>query len=78
MVQTHLCDCHFEDGLDIVEVGLLARGNDITTFDLFGVKCGVAICYDAYFDEFIKLYGLAGRNLCMQFASNFRKTISVN
>lgn len=58
--QVHLCDVHFEDGMKIVEVGKLTPGNDITTFDVNGFKCGIAICYDSCFDEYIKLYGKVG------------------
>lgn len=56
-----MCDIHFQNGVEIIEVGVLSPGNDITTFEVFGVKCGIAICADACFDEFVKLYGLAGR-----------------
>lgn len=60
--QAHLCDCHLENGVDVVEVGTLSPGDDITTFRIHGFKCGIAICYDGCFDEFIKLYGRAGIN----------------
>lgn len=56
-----MCDVHFADGLDIVEVGKLTAGNDITTFHVNGFKCGIVICYDSCFDEFIKLYGKVGK-----------------
>lgn len=57
----HLCDIHFNE-TDVVEVGKLSAGDDITTFEvLYGFKCGVAICYDAKFDEFIKLYKSVGK-----------------
>lgn len=55
-----MCDIHLENDVDIVEVDKLSAGNDITTFHVNGFKCGVAICYDANFDEFVKLYGKAG------------------
>lgn len=55
-----MCDIHLENEIDIVEVDKLTAGNDITTFQVNGFKCGVAICYDANFDEFVKLYGKAG------------------
>lgn len=60
--QVHLCDIHLENDVDIVEVDKLTAGNDVTTFHVNGFKCGVAICYDANFDEFVKLYGKAGMN----------------
>lgn len=56
----HLCDIHLENEIDIVEVDKLTAGNDVTTFQVNGFKCGVAICYDANFDEFVKIYGKAG------------------
>lgn len=56
-----MCDVHFDNGDKIVEVGTLTPGDDITTFQLNGFKCGIAICYDGCFDEFIKLYGKAGK-----------------
>lgn len=54
---------HFENGLDIDEVSTLTAGNDATTFEVDGVKCGVAICHDGSFDEFIKIYGKIGEAL---------------
>lgn len=44
----------------IVEVNKFEPGNEITTFKVKGIKCGLAICYDAFFDEFIKIYGREG------------------
>lgn len=58
-----MCDIHLENEIDIVEVDNLIAGNDITTFQVNGFKCGVSICYDANFDEFVKLYGKAGEIL---------------
>lgn len=58
-----MCDHHLEGGIDVVEVGILSPGDDIVTFQLNGLKCGIAICYDAWFDEFMKLYGRAGKKL---------------
>lgn len=59
-LQVHLCDIHFENGVDIVEVNRFSPGNDMTTFEVNGIKCGVAICYDGFFEEFIKMYTKAG------------------
>ncbi|CEM61089.1 carbon-nitrogen family hydrolase [Treponema phagedenis] len=41
------------------EYGLFERGNQISTFEIDGVKCGVAICYDVRFPEWIRKYALA-------------------
>lgn len=49
------------DGVDIDEVSYLKPGNDVTTFDIDGVKTGVAICYDGFHQEFINLYGKLGK-----------------
>lgn len=56
-----MCDVHFENGLEVVEAGKLTAGDDITTFQVNGIKCGIAICYDSNFDDFIKLYGKVGK-----------------
>lgn len=55
-----MCDIHFENESDIVEVNRFTPGENTTTFEVNGIKCGVAICYDAFFDEFIKTYRKAG------------------
>jgi len=57
--KTHLCDIVL-DGCVIKEVDYLKPGNGITTFVVDGVKCGVAICFDASFSGFIHLYKQAG------------------
>lgn len=71
----HLCDIHYEKGnVDIVEVGILSPGNDITTFLIDGIKCGLAICYDVEFDEFIKIYGKVGKSLSFTWPYQFNST----
>lgn len=57
--KTHLCDIDLAD-CKIKEVDYLKPGNGITTFDIDGIKCGVAICFDASFTGFIHLYRQAG------------------
>jgi len=57
--KTHLCDVELEDVV-IKEIDYLKPGNGITTFVVDGVKCGVAICFDASFSGFIHLYKQAG------------------
>ena len=37
---------------------IFSAGNEIKTFELDGVKCGVAICYDIRFPEFIRKISL--------------------
>lgn len=60
---------------DIVEVNKFEPGNEITTFNVKGFKCGLAICYDAFFDEFIKIYGREGE---VEVSSNFGNKIIIN
>lgn len=45
------------------ESSALTPGNQVTTFEMDGIKCGLAICYDMYFEEFAKLYRKAGVEL---------------
>ena len=39
---------------------IFSAGNEIKTFDLDGAKCGIAICYDLRFPEFIRKIALTG------------------
>ena len=39
---------------------IFTAGNKLSTFELDGVKCGVAICYDLRFPEFIRKLALTG------------------
>lgn len=45
------------------ESSTLTPGNKVTTFEIDGVKCGVAICFDINFGEFFHLYRLEGVQL---------------
>jgi len=58
--KVHLCDIHMGNGLDIDEVSYLKPGNEVTTFEIDGVKFGLAICYDGFHHEFINLYAKLG------------------
>ena len=60
--QVHSSNAHNET-FNIVEVDKFKAGNEITTFNVNGFKCGLAICYDAFFDEFVKIYGREGGEL---------------
>lgn len=42
------------------EEKIFSAGNKIKTFELDGVKCGIAICYDLRFPEFIRQIALEG------------------
>lgn len=67
-----MCDIRLENGFDIVEVDKLTAGSDITTFQVNDFKCGIAICYDANFDEFVKIYGQAGKTHIVIYAVNYK------
>lgn len=71
-----MCDVHFET-LDVVEVGPLTAGDDITTFSIDGIKCGVAVCYDATFDEFIKIYAKVGKSLALFVSINCSSSMAL-
>lgn len=42
------------------EDDLFEKGESITTFELDGVKCGIATCYDIRFPEWIRMIALEG------------------
>ena len=42
---------------------VFCAGDKISTFELDGIKCGVAICYDLRFPEFIRKIALAGAEI---------------
>lgn len=52
-----------KDVYKFTESSALTPGNQVTTYEIDGVKCGLAICYDMYFEEFAKLYRMAGVEL---------------
>lgn len=52
-----------KDVYKFTESSVLTPGNQVTTFQIDGVKCGLAICYDMYFEEFAKLYRKTGVEL---------------
>lgn len=67
-----MCNVHIENGSNYDETNTLTAGDDITTFYIGDIKCGVAICYDADFDEFIKIYRKVGSSKslgCQKFDS---------
>ena len=45
------------------ENDVFRAGDKISTFELDGIKCGVAICYDLRFPEFIRKIALAGAEI---------------
>lgn len=59
--QVHLFDIDIENVYKFTESSVLTPGKNITTFDVDGVKCGLAICFDMYFEEFAKCYRKAGQ-----------------
>lgn len=61
--KVYLCDINFENGPKLDEVHVFTPGDDVTVFEIDGVRCGVAICNDTCFDEFIKIYRKLGNNV---------------
>lgn len=68
--QVHLANIKIENVCDIDETSLSA-GDHVTTFDLDGIKCGVAICYDINFDDYIKLYRKEGEQCVYPILSDY-------
>lgn len=59
-LKVHLFDIDIKNVYKFTESSALTPGNNVTTFEIDGTKCGLAICYDMYFEEFAKLYRKAG------------------
>lgn len=59
----HLFDIDIKNVYKFTESAVLTPGREMTTFEIDGIKCGLAICYDMYFEEFAKLYRKAGVEL---------------
>lgn len=55
-----MCDINFENGTKLDEVSVFTPGNDVTVFKIDDIRVGVAICWDACYDEFIKIYRKLG------------------
>jgi len=45
------------------EEKIFSAGNEIKTFELDGVKCGIATCYDLRFPEFVRNIALRGTEI---------------
>lgn len=63
--KVHLCNIHMPCPIakmtcHLDEVSFLTPGDAVTTFDLDGIKCGVIICNDSRFDEFVRCYRKVG------------------
>lgn len=56
----NLCDINFENGTHLDERSVFTPGDDVTLFKIDDIRCGVAICWDACYDEFIKIYRKLG------------------
>lgn len=57
----HLFDIDIKGVYKFTESAVLTPGKNVTTFEIDGVKCGLGICYDMYFEEFAKLYRKKGK-----------------
>lgn len=51
----HLFDIDIPGKIKFKESDVLSPGNDITTFELCGMKIGIGICYDLRFFEMAAL-----------------------
>lgn len=61
--QVNLCAINFENGTKLDEVSVFTPGDDVTVFKIDDIRCGLAICNDAVFDEFVKIYRKLGTEL---------------
>lgn len=64
--KVHLCNIHMpcpiaKQTCHLDEVSFLTPGDAVTTFDLDGIKCGVIICNDSRFDEYVRCYRKVGK-----------------
>lgn len=59
----NLCAINFENGTKLDEVSVFTPGDDVTVFKIDDIRCGLAICNDAVFDEFVKIYRKLGTEL---------------
>lgn len=61
--KVHLFDVELKGVYKFTESEALTPGKQFTTFMIDGIKCGLAICYDINFVEFMKLYRMEGVEL---------------
>ncbi|XP_030762381.1 omega-amidase NIT2 [Sitophilus oryzae] len=54
----HLFDIDIPNGITFKESDVLAAGNNLSSFEVNGIKVGLGICYDLRFEELAKLYRL--------------------
>lgn len=59
----NLCDINFENGTKLDERSVFTPGDDVTVFKIDDIRCGLCICWDATYDEFIKIYRKLGCEL---------------
>ncbi|CAH0687946.1 unnamed protein product [Spodoptera exigua] len=58
--KVHLFDIDIPGRITFKESDVLSAGNSITTFDCYGVKIGIGICYDLRFFEMAQLMAKQG------------------
>mmetsp|Transcript_19663 Transcript_19663/g.28614 ORF Transcript_19663/g.28614 Transcript_19663/m.28614 type:complete len:330 (-) Transcript_19663:654-1643(-) len=69
--KVHLFDIDVPGGIRFMESEVLSAGNSLTTFEVGGMKIGVAICYDVRFPELsLLLSGQGAKLLCIPGAFN--------
>lgn len=52
----HLFDIDVKDGIRFKESDVLSPGDKLLTFEAFGIKIGIGICYDIRFGELSRIY----------------------
>jgi predicted amidohydrolase len=68
-VETSYDKIHLYDAFGFAESDTVAPGNDVVTFDLDGVRVGLATCYDLRFPELFRAHADAGAVLSLLPAS---------
>ncbi|XP_055325892.1 omega-amidase NIT2-like [Sitodiplosis mosellana] len=58
--KVNLCDIDFTNGTKLDEVNVFTPGDEVTIFKIDDIQCGLVICWDACYDEFIKIYRKLG------------------
>lgn len=65
MSQVHLFDIDIPGKIRFKESDVLTAGDCITTFECYGVKIGLGICYDLRFFEMAQLMAKEGKIVCI-------------
>lgn len=61
--KVHLFDIDVKGGQFFKESDTFSAGNEVTTFDIDGITCGLCICFDIRFPELARLTALKGAQI---------------